>query len=1542
MQFSQEERAQAVQVGAVLLFGILVIFLSLYQAFVVPNQNEEIEFKHSEEVQQQMTELRSNVILMPDSSATRAASVDLGVRYPSRALFVNPGPAGGSLRTVGTESEEVNLTLRHVQAVTSEGETRDFWNGTTASYNTGAIEYLPMYNLYQFAPRTVYEHSVVYNHFESEDTTLALTEQALIDGKRISLIALNGSLSENRIDTVSVDFEPTSTRSRIVEVTDTGSPITIETPTNMNQTEWEELFEEELSDGYVNNVSVRDAGNISLLEIELQAGVNYELQLAKVGVGTGVTETNSSYLTDIEGNDTSVEIGATEQFTVETRDEFNVPQSSVQIEADAEGGSFSGNDTKLSDTEGQATFTYEAETSGTHQINFTIDTDYSPDSSHDSTSATNVSMTVTVPSPPSAGNGSAAYEAFWQEQHPFVESIGDIDGVSYDSSADEYEYNASKAGSLDLVAETDPTVEDATVDFAVSDTEIATVSPAENQTESDGKTRTTLSPKQAGTVRVFMSSGGSGDNVTFDITSVSTFTNLRLDVDPNTTATQAVHNWSFDAVDINCNDANCVDTITLDYNGEVNLDGSNLDTSDVTYSVSGNDDVSLNGVSVQGGSLVLDVNGVVTSDPNGGGYVRIDGTNGGLENPPSSGDYAASIEIDGRDGQSNDFATGTASYSIVEPANFRVSTISLPSSVSEGDDVVAEYLVENTGGLQNTQDIEFSVNGTTEDTFTGLTLDSGESQTIQFTYTTADADVPQITVAGASDNDSAQGTVDVTPGPFLNVTIEETNSPVPEGDDLDVNITVENTGGEQDTQTIELQNFTGDVVGQQSVQLDSGESTNFNLTWSTDDGDAGSDDITVTSENASVTESVDITLSGGFEVAKATDVIPYAAQQQQAFRFSLEPGNSLAAGETVTVILDDPHRLDSNDNPIQVSYTEENYEVVEGPGEIDNENSGSDTAFFTYKAPSGGLDPNEDVVIWAKEVKVGDLVDQNASYTVEFDRSDVATTANPTFSVDRDGRNANLSRFEVGNLSGTREQDINITFEPANGGFENNEWVTIELVDAASGISFNSENQVLAQGQGELDYESTTPRVRYQAPDSGFDGTVTIRLKDIEPTQEAVEYVVSASRGTAGTTETALNVTEGGTGLSNTRMTDLIPHADGEHQTITFTLDEQLPEDDYVMLRLNDSESPNSDGVIDYNAQPSTDDEGVGASVTLKTNGDVRIYYGNDTAVPAGTTVEMRVDQLDVGKIAEHTKNNPYVFNFSRSDFDAVETVPFNIERNTGQPELSDVAVTDFVGGSVQQDQEIRFTPTTGMSAVDGTNEKVAIDLTDTSEAYSSGVNGITVECSESNCGSATFNQNNDQTWVLYTAPDDGISAGTEITLTLEGPTPSDSQVGETYEVGFSRAVADTTNTTFDVVPENQILVFNNFDNGKNGDIEFNVKNEGGQAVDVTEFAVDATELGPNPTLDNGNDDELLITPPGSGTDGSAGRSGSYDADGTVYSLDQNATVPTNGNTDIELLGIVPSGFDLEKVANEAEADVVVTLVLDDGTRQDFYFRDTS
>ena len=53
--FRDDTREVSQVIGAVFIFGILVVAFSGYQAFVIPNQNAETEFNHYGDVKDDMT-----------------------------------------------------------------------------------------------------------------------------------------------------------------------------------------------------------------------------------------------------------------------------------------------------------------------------------------------------------------------------------------------------------------------------------------------------------------------------------------------------------------------------------------------------------------------------------------------------------------------------------------------------------------------------------------------------------------------------------------------------------------------------------------------------------------------------------------------------------------------------------------------------------------------------------------------------------------------------------------------------------------------------------------------------------------------------------------------------------------------------------------------------------------------------------------------------------------------------------------------------------------------------------------------------------------------------------------------------------------------------------------------------------------------------------------------------------------------------------------------------------------------------------------------
>jgi len=521
------DRGQAIQVGAVLLFGVLILFASSYQAFVVPQQNEEIEFNHNREVQNELQGLRNAVVSLTDAGATRAVRVTLGTSYPSRILFVNPPPPSGSLRTDGTGTAAVNVTVRNA---TATGDAGDFWDGSAHAYTTGTITYAPSYNRYGEAPRTVYANSAMYNAFGA--TNLSLAGGSLVQGRQINLVTVNGTLARSRPGSVTVDaaaITASSTRVGLANAS-AGRNLTLVVPSRLPVDEFTNttLEGQLLAEGGNVYEVVRGPAvpgtDFHLLEVRLQAGVTYRVRMAQVGVGTDRRrDVGASYLVRTRGNGTVVPENRSSELAVEVRDSYNNPVTGTPVNASASTGSVSlAEDTTDADGDLALTYAAPADVDGGAEavrVNVSIDANASKaGASFDAESATNVSFSLTVDNTDRSGTGGgggggSAYTLSWTDPSGTTGVTCPSDGADGTCTVD-----ASAASLPPLTVETSPTAVGATVEYAVNDTSIGTVSPGSGTTDGAGENATELTPLSDGGLTVFAASGGDGDALVLEIT----------------------------------------------------------------------------------------------------------------------------------------------------------------------------------------------------------------------------------------------------------------------------------------------------------------------------------------------------------------------------------------------------------------------------------------------------------------------------------------------------------------------------------------------------------------------------------------------------------------------------------------------------------------------------------------------------------------------------------------------------------------------------------------------------------------------------------------------------------------------------------------------------------------------------------------------------------------------------------------------------------------------------------------------------------------
>jgi len=342
VDFWVDNRAVTVQIGAILLFATLIIAMSIYQVTIVPSQNADVEYQHSQTVQNQMTDIRNGILRAIATGTTQPASVTLGTQYPSRVFLVNPPPATGTLQT----SDAGSIQLTNVAA--RNNETNHFFEATEGwNTSTKTLSYEPNYHEYDNAPTILYESSILSNYYPDTENSPAIpiSNQVLVNEETdtITLVALNGSLSTTQSGSVSVEPIPLSAPYEPVEITpkEGTDPITLTVPTKVSP----DLMEDRTS-----LTDVAPGPRSETVNITLRG--DYTLRTAKIGVGSGTTEPGPRYLTTSE----NTVVRPNEEFTVSVRDKFNNPVGDQNVTVTAN-GSVEDSKQRVSQA-GDVTFTY--------------------------------------------------------------------------------------------------------------------------------------------------------------------------------------------------------------------------------------------------------------------------------------------------------------------------------------------------------------------------------------------------------------------------------------------------------------------------------------------------------------------------------------------------------------------------------------------------------------------------------------------------------------------------------------------------------------------------------------------------------------------------------------------------------------------------------------------------------------------------------------------------------------------------------------------------------------------------------------------------------------------------------------------------------------------------------------------------------------------------------------------------------------------------------------------------------------------------------
>ena len=217
MGFRHDRRGQSVVIGTVILFGFLILALSLYQVQVVPQQNAQTEFEHFEEVRNDLVELRAGILQAGSIDRPQYQTVRLGTTYSTRIFAINPPAPAGTIRT----SQSYNITI--------EPE-----SGDSVNVSTRFLQYRPGYN--EIDPSsTWYDASVLYlDARDRGDGLVVIEDQALVDNGEVQIVALQNEFRRGGTGQVTLELRPAE---NITEELPEGN-LSVTIPTRLSEDDW--------------------------------------------------------------------------------------------------------------------------------------------------------------------------------------------------------------------------------------------------------------------------------------------------------------------------------------------------------------------------------------------------------------------------------------------------------------------------------------------------------------------------------------------------------------------------------------------------------------------------------------------------------------------------------------------------------------------------------------------------------------------------------------------------------------------------------------------------------------------------------------------------------------------------------------------------------------------------------------------------------------------------------------------------------------------------------------------------------------------------------------------------------------------------------------------------------------------------------------------------------------------------------------------------------------------------------------------------------
>ena len=221
--FVSDRRGVSAVLGFILMFGILILALTTYQAQIVPQENAATEFEHFQDVRDEMVGIRNSISTAGQADVSQFSDLTLGTNYQTRTFTINPPPPTGTLQT----SDAYNITIAN--------------ESDSTNVTTRFLEYQPGY--FEIDIGSIrYEHSVLYLDERDRGNGVSIIEdQNILNDSTVRITALQNRFNEGGTKRIALELYPQEDLSEGDGTFPTGPDLTITIPTRLdNETYWDD------------------------------------------------------------------------------------------------------------------------------------------------------------------------------------------------------------------------------------------------------------------------------------------------------------------------------------------------------------------------------------------------------------------------------------------------------------------------------------------------------------------------------------------------------------------------------------------------------------------------------------------------------------------------------------------------------------------------------------------------------------------------------------------------------------------------------------------------------------------------------------------------------------------------------------------------------------------------------------------------------------------------------------------------------------------------------------------------------------------------------------------------------------------------------------------------------------------------------------------------------------------------------------------------------------------------------------------------------